>query len=202
MPLLTHEQFMILYIATGFIMLYGVNLTIRYRPYCILPLSERLKAIELHRKKILNFGMTSEEISTNSFYKKQTKLYTRGNTVLFLVTWIHLGIMLGNHMLESFPMYYCALFYAILYITPPSVYCINGSPFKSDNEYVLRYITAEQKNYAQHNQTKDEEKVFKQAEWERSTYIFMRHAINFGVVAHLVTDLWLIISNQMIKTFT
>ncbi len=81
-----------LYIFSGLLMLIGVYLTIKYRPYCILKSPERELAMELHRKKLLDESMTKNEKLKLDSYLSQTKKYSFGDFMLFFGILVHVFI--------------------------------------------------------------------------------------------------------------
>ena len=83
------QWIMPLYIISGIVMAIGVYFTIMYRPYCTLKSPEREIAMELHRKKLMNETMSTEEAEKNELYKKNTKIHLRWAGVLVFSFWTH-----------------------------------------------------------------------------------------------------------------
>lgn len=90
-----------LYIFSGIIMAIGAYLTIRYRPYCTLKSPERGIAMELHRKKLMNESMNSEENHKNSVYKKNTQIYNYWSGIVLLASVVHILLLIDSSMGET-----------------------------------------------------------------------------------------------------
>ncbi len=200
-----HDWIMPIYIMTGVAMAIGVYLTIRYRPYCTLKSPELEIAMELHRKRIMNESMSSEEIEQNNLYKKQTKKFSLGYFLLFTVTLFHMLIMTSNAWLSLSPIYYlCMVCLSILYVTANSStfpYCY--TPFLGvflwnyDNDD-LATLNVYSKKYSGKNLDEDELRVIVNEGYALKFFAFYRFAINLGVVLHLSLDVWYGLNGSLI----
>ena len=82
-----------LFVVSGLLMLVGIYLAIKYRPYCTLKSPERELAMRLYKKKLMNVNMSSDEIQKYELYIRDTKLYAIGMRILLLITPIHTLIL-------------------------------------------------------------------------------------------------------------
>jgi hypothetical protein len=183
-----------LYIFSGIIMAIGAYLTIRYRPYCTLKSPEREIAMELHRKKLMNESMNSEEIESNNLYKYQTKRYSFGD--FLLMTSIPLHVFAGMDWFHLSPLYFLSVFFMlVIFVMPGSLmpYCFiyfTASFWKIKKDHALARINAYLAIFKGKILTDDEQYQYKNARANEVFFAFYRYTINFGVVLHLLLDVW------------
>jgi len=176
-------------------MLVGGFLLIRYTPYCTLKATERNAAMELHRKQLLSIPMSVEEEILNTFYKRQTILYTRGLKLLWWITYLHLLILAAEDGFDTRPIYYLAIPSLLIYIGSYTEidhpYCVNTSSiFSSDKEEALLYIQAYQKQLQSKVLNDEEQRRYDEDSAICKWYGLKLFAIQFGVISTVALDAW------------
>lgn len=193
------------YIISGVVMAVGAYFTIRYRPYCTLKSPEREIAMELHRKKLMNEAMNREETEQNNLYKYQTIIYKRGNLILFIGIPVHIFIFAGNSWYSLSLLYYISMI-SLLPVFLPSrnyfdTYCIGAMPseyvLKSRKEYLLDHINLYQKNIKGEILSEKEIGLNKIERFQQKFFYIYRASLNFGVVLHLLLDVWFGINGSL-----
>lgn len=194
-----------LYIFSGIIMAIGAYLTIRYRPYCTLKSPEREIAMELHRKKLMNEPMNREEIEANNLYKFKTIMYMRGNLILFIGVAVHIFIFAGNSWYSLTPLYYMSMISLLpVFIRNSShdPYCTRNSSvlhsINSQKEHYLIYIHIFQKKEKGEILNDDQTQLYKDEHGYHIFHIVYRNILNFGVVLHLILDVWFGLNGRLI----
>lgn len=194
-PLLSYESILYIYGFTSLCMLVGGFLLIRYTPYCLLNISERYLAMELHRKKLLFLPMSTEEEALNTSYKRQTILYTRGLKLLWWTIYLHLLILAAEGGFDARPIYYLTISSLLIYIGSytemDQPYCVNTSSiFSSDKEETLLYIQTYQKQQQYEILDDKEQQLYNQDTAISKWYALKLFAILFGVLTAVTLDLW------------
>lgn len=191
-----------LYIISGTVMAIGVYLTIRYRPYCTLKSPEREIAMELHRKKLMNEPMNEEEKRQNEIYKLQTKKYSLGDFLLMISIPLHVFAGMDWFYLSS--LYFLSVFsMLVIFVMPGRLmpYCFiyfTASFWKIKDEYFLSYVNACLKGAKGEILVEDELKKYKNERADFWFFAFYRYAINFGVVLHLLLDVWFGVNGSLV----
>jgi len=202
---------MSLYIFSGLLMLLGVYFTIRYRPYCTLKSPERELAMKLHRKKLLDEQMTEKESYKCDDYLMQTKKYSIGDFVLFISILLHVFIFAGNGWFNLSLLYYLSIVCMTVIITVKNIYlpfCFQNFPANTlwslKDEYLESLNVYHKKNHGiQLDESslktfKTESNILKSEESALKMFLFYRYSINFGVVLHLVLDVWFGLNGSLI----
>jgi len=189
-----------LYIFSGILMLIGVYLTIKYRPYCTFKSPERELAMELHRKKLMKEKMNLEEQGKISVYERETVLYSFGNFLLFFGVLIH-GITFLGIPWSSFFYNLSILLMIPLFIRSGRLifpYCVdNFMAFMLWNykEIFLSGINIYQKKSNGVKLTDDESNEYMHDRFNMKVFELYRYSINIGVILFLVLDLLFSLNN-------
>lgn len=182
-----------IYIFSGILMLIGVYLTIKYTPKCIISNVEMI----LQRKKILNESMHKEEIQLLNNYEKNGLRYNIGSFILVLSVLVHiLSIIeaLGEHITI---VHYLGIACSILIYTAKSGYrsnCFRNMyyPYSlvlTSNENTLNGINLYFKNLRGEQLDEDELKAYSIYKYDVKEVVFVRYAINFGIILLLILDI-------------
>lgn len=192
-----------LYIISGIVMAIGAYLTIRYRPYCTLKSPEREIAMELHRKKLKNEACSNNENRLFEGMMYETKYYSLGDFLIVISAFVHILIFAGNLWYLLSPIYYVSLlciitiFVAKTYFLP---FCFQKFPIlllSNMNKEHLVYLDAFWKKSHAKFLKKNELKILAEEESALHFFRYYTYIMNFGVVLHLLLDLWFGISGSL-----
>lgn len=174
----------------------GVYFTIRYRPYCTLKSPEREIAMELHRKKLYDETLKNTEIQSYNNMIFQAKWFSVGNFMMIVSSLPHMFIFVGNSWYHLSPIYFLSsacivlLFVVKTYFLP---YCFQRFPAIVLWDMKSEYLTPLNAYWKKLNNKKLEEDEVKEIVYEESKlkmFEFYRNFTNFGVVLHLLLDVW------------
>lgn len=192
-----------LYIFSGLVMLVGVYLTIRYRPYCTLKSPERELAMELHRKQLLNESMSNTAKLKLNTYLSHTKKYSIGQFVILIAVIPHILISIGEFKALSFPPYFfvvlCVLpLFAIRpYMLPFCYETFPASIFWKVNDEYLKKLNIYNKKRHGKQLDKTETNIYTNQEFSLKIFFLFRNVPNFGVVVHLFLDVLFILNGSL-----
>ncbi len=183
-----------LYILSGFLMMIGVYLTIKYRPYCTLKSPERELAMELHKKKLMNENMSSKQIEKYEIYQSDTKLFSMGMRILFITSFIHIGILIGNDFFGLFLYKLSVILLIPMYVRSYSTICFSWV-FSESKETIVNTIIIYLNKYKGKVLNEEDSKFYKDERYADREFLIVTFAFKIGVILILVLDLVSIYSN-------
>ncbi len=177
-----------LFIFSGLLMLISVYLTIKYRLYCVLNSPEREIAMELYKKTLLSEEMSSKQIERYENYQRDTKLYAIGMRVLFITSFAHVGILIGNDFFGLFLYKLSVVLLIPMYIRSYSTICFSWV-FSESKETILNSITIYLNKYKGKILNEEDSKFYKDERYTDMEFIIVTSAFKIGVILILILDL-------------
>ncbi len=201
---LTHERIVLIYAISGVLMAIGVYFTIRYRPYCTLKSPEKEKAMELHRKQILEEPMSEEEVEQVNKYISMSNKYVFGDVILLYSIMLHIFFGLGFFNLS--PLYFLSVVLMAFKIASVKSsgwepFCFLVKTFFSGEGYkrrYLKYINVYLKKINGEILSDDENIIYKDERNNVIFFIFFRYTVNTGVLLHLTLDIWFALNGVLV----
>jgi len=183
-----------LFVVSGLLMLVGIYLAIKYRPYCTLKSPERELAMRLYKKKLMNVNMSSDEIQKYELYIRDTKLYAIGMRILLLITPIHTLIL--TLIDPQFSLLSGIYIISAVLIVPTYIYssvpvCFSWV-FSVEKETLLNTITIYLKKFKGDFLSDEEIKFYKDEQYTDKEFMIVSFLFKIGVILVLFLDLILL----------
>lgn len=185
-------------------MLIGVYFTIKYRPYCTLKNSESELARELHLKQLLGEPMSENAQLQLNRYLLQTNIYVFGQFLIFISVIPHILISIDKFNALSFPPYFLILICTlpVIVIRPFMLpFCYRTFPssilWKYTDEYVEKLKIYNKKRVGK-ELTTTELKIYRNEEFSHKMFFLYRNVSNFGVVLHLLLDVFFVLTKGIV----